>query len=208
MSRSSEWFATASLPLKFFDVFSSLTHQMYHKWTTWTCEMLIDDYSVIHFANTNLTYPASHWKALREICTGFGFCFELSDTLCLWPWSLHLDTWLVDVFVGSADDTEMTSQTVETFLLLDIYTQSWRTYVWCFSINSGEVEAAMATWRRSLSEVVANGLSQGTVLTLTPFCKSFAPAANNDLGESRLQDRLLTNCLLHWCVWIQIFTHF
>lgn len=64
---------------------------------------------------------------------------------------------------------------------------------------SGEVEAGMATWRRSPSEVEANGLSQGTVLTLAPFCKSFAPAANNDLGGSRLQERLLTDCLLHWC---------
>lgn len=57
----------------------------------------------------------------------------------------------------------------------------------------------MATWRRSPSELEANGLSQGTVLTLAPFCKSFAPAANNDLGGSLLQECLLTNCLLHWC---------
>lgn len=48
--------------------------------------------------------------------------------------------------------------------------------------------------RRSPGEVEANGVSQGTVLTLAPFCKSFAPAANNDLGGRRLQVRLLNIC--------------
>lgn len=52
--------------------------------------------------------------------------------------------------------------------------------------HSGEAEAEVATWRRSPSEVQADGLSQGTVLTVAPFCKSSAPTANNDLQEGLL----------------------
>lgn len=43
-----------SLPLKVFDVFSGLTHHMYHKGTTWTCEILIGHYSVVDSANPNV----------------------------------------------------------------------------------------------------------------------------------------------------------